>query len=220
MLDYQKKFINFLLQSQVLLFGEFVTKSGRETPYFINTGRFDSGAKVMALSKFYAEHIVTNSLDEIDAIFGPAYKGIPLAVATAVGLHQLTGRDFGFSFDRKEKKLHGDKGSIVGHSLQPKERVLLVEDVVTAGTTLRDTIPKLRDNFAADITSAVVAVDRCERGSGTLAATKEIEEELAVKVVPIITIYDIINFLQKGSPLKNAAEIADRIKHYLNKYGA
>ena len=151
-LTHQREFIDFLVKSQALLFGDFTLKSGRRSPYFINAGKFNSGRLVFELGRFYAAHIVETVLKgsarPIDLIFGPSYKGVPLAVTTSICLHLHHGVSTGFVFDRKEEKDHGDRGKFVGQKISPGDRVLIVEDVITAGTTLRQVVPLLREENA------------------------------------------------------------------------
>jgi len=218
--DYQKSFINFLLETNALTFGDFVTKSGRKTPYFVNTGKFNSGASISALGAYYASHIVQNKLADADVIFGPAYKGVPLCLSTAIALYQDHNIETGYSFNRKEIKAHGDKGAFVGQALQDGQKVLLVEDVITAGTTLREIIPLLRSTAKVNITGVVIAVDRMERGAGALSAVSEAEAELDLEIFPIVNINQIVEYLTSldGSPITD--DIRIRIDAYLAEYGA
>lgn len=217
---YQQGFIDFLVRSQALTFGDFVTKSGRKTPYFINTGRFDTGAKIAELGRHYAAHIASRGLDHIDVVFGPAYKGIPLAVATASALYSEHQRNVGFTFDRKEVKDHGDGGIMVGFPLKDGTRLIIVEDVITAGTTLRAILPLLSKVAKVDVVGTVISVDRCEKGSAELSAVQEVEQTLGVKVYPIVTIRDIVGYLSKAnnSGLTLNQEILDRISAYWEQY--
>jgi len=217
---YQKSFIDFLLQTNALTFGDFVTKSGRKTPYFINTGKFNSGASISTLGSYYASHIVQNKLADADVIFGPAYKGVPLCLSAAIALHKEHGIETGYSFNRKEVKAHGDKGAFVGQALQDGQKVLLVEDVITAGTTLREIIPLLRSTAKVNVTGVVIAVDRMERGAGELSAVSEAEAELDLEIFPIVNIHQIVSYLTsvKDSPITE--DIKTRIDAYLKEYGA
>jgi orotate phosphoribosyltransferase len=214
MKQYQKDFIDFLVKSGALLFGDFTTKSGRKTPYFINTGRFDDGAKIAGIGGFYADHIISSGLDKVDVIFGPAYKGIPLCVTTSASL-AAKGRNIGFAFNRKESKDHGDKGMIVGRSLKDGDRVLLVEDVITAGTTMREVLPLLASLGKIVVAGVVIAVDRRERGTGSLSAVQEAEQAHGIKVYPVVTIHDILEHL---GPTLKAGDLG-RAKEYLKTYG-
>ena len=220
--DYQKQFVQFLLDEKVLTFGDFVTKSGRKTPYFVNTGKFNSGSSLSKLGKFYAEHIVKSDLQSIDIVFGPAYKGIPLAVTTGIALSHSFNINVGVSFDRKEEKGHGDKGKIVGRALEAGNKLIIVEDVVTAGTTIRSTVPALRKDYGVIIDGIVIAVDRCEKGQGDLSALSELQNSLDVKINPIINIHQIVNFLESTAAnlLGLPADLPEQIRAYLEQYGA
>lgn len=214
--------IDFLVKSQALKFGDFTLKSGRKAPYFINTGSFDDGAKIGQLAKFYAQQIMSLGLENVDAVFGPAYKGIPLCVATAMSLSQNFGIPMGFCFNRKEAKTHGDKGEFVGKPLTKGMRVVLVEDVVTAGTTLQEIVPVLRSKVGVEIAGVVILVDRDERGAGHLSAVKEAERDLNIKVTPIVNINDIIQYLSRdnSSGFLIDSEMSSRITAYRNEFGA
>lgn len=220
-LPYQEKFIDFLLDSSALLFGEFQTKSGRKSPYFINTGKFNSGSKLRKLGAFYASHIVENKLSRASVIFGPAYKGIPLCTTTAIALDELFSIECGYTFDRKEAKDHGDGGMLVGAAIPPGTTVVLVEDVVTAGTTLRKMVPFLKQELKAELLGVVISVDRCERGEGSLSAVQEAETTLGVKVFPIVTIHTILGYLSNHKdPARRLSTLAiENINRYLEQYG-
>lgn len=217
----QRGFIEFLVRSGALTFGEFMTKSGRKSPYFINTGRFDDGAKILELGEFYAAHIVEQSLGNASVVFGPAYKGIPLAVSTCIALKRSHDISMGFAFDRKEVKAHGDGGRLVGKKISDGDRVVLVDDVITAGTTMREVFPLLRSLGNVTIEGVVIAVDRRERGVGTLSAAQETEQQFGVKVYPIVTIDQIIAHLssKNGSGVVLSAAQLSQIKDYLTTYG-
>lgn len=219
--EYKSEFISFLVRSGALQFGSFTTKSGRSTPYFVNTGAFDDGAKISALGSFYARHMVENGLGSADVVFGPAYKGIPLCVEAASALHREHSLTCGFAFDRKEEKLHGDRGRFVGRTPKTGDRVVIVEDVVTAGTTLKQIVPALRD-LGVEIVGIVVSVDRMERGSGALSAVRELEESLSIRILPIVTIDDIVDRIEKGALTELGVDIsfAARIREYLDRYGS
>ncbi len=219
---YQIKFIDFLVKSGALTFGDFTTKSGRKTPYFVNTGNFNSGAKIGQLGGFYADHIVNLGLGRIDLIFGPAYKGIPLAVATSAALATQHQMDIGFAFNRKEAKEHGDGGVIVGGKIQDGSRLIIVEDVITAGTTLREVVPFLNSIAKVEIISVVISVDRCERGTTTLSAIKESEKELGLTVAPLVNIHEIVQYLSREneSGILLSSDQQSSIANYLKQYGA
>lgn len=213
--------IDFLVQSQALKFGEFTLKSGRKAPYFINTGCFDNGEKISKLAHFYAQKLHALGLHKVDAIFGPAYKGIPLCVSTAMALAQHFDTNIGFSFNRKEAKTRGEGGEFVGAPLVKGMRVALVEDVVTAGTTLQEVVPVLRERVGVEIAGVVILVDRAERGKGAVSAVQEAESELHIKVHPIVTISDIISYLSKpnSSGFQIDAVLQARIDEYRAEFG-
>ena len=219
---YQAQFIDFLIASNALSFGEFKLKSGRTAPYFINTGSFDDGQKIHALGKIYAAHIKANNLHHATIIFGPAYKGIPLCVTTVIGLQSEFGISTGFTFDRKEVKDHGDGGLLVGKKIKDGDNIVIVEDVVTAGTTLQKIIPLVTSLAKVNIIGVVVSVDRMERGNGTLTAVKEVEATLGVKVFPIVTIDHIVNYLSSKNSsgfVLNKSQI-ELISSYAKEYRA
>lgn len=214
--------IDFLVESQALKFGDFTLKSGRKAPYFINTGSFDDGAKIAQLATFYARQIISLGLQNVDAVFGPAYKGIPLCVATAMSLSRDFGISMGFCFNRKEAKTRGEGGEFVGKPLIKGMRVVLVEDVVTAGTTLQEIVPVLRSKVGVEIAGVVILVDREERGAGELSAVREAERDLNITVTPIVNINDIIHYLSSNnsSGFMIDSELSSRITAYRNEFGA
>jgi orotate phosphoribosyltransferase len=196
LLDRTRAFIDLMVRCDVLTFGDFVAKSGRRTPYFVNAGRYRTGAQVAELGRFYAAAIDDAFGGDVDVLFGPAYKGIPLAVTTAIALDEHHGRDVAFCFDRKEAKDHGEGGSLVGHQLADGDRVVIVEDVTTAGTSIRQTVPLLRATADVDLVGLVVGVDRRERGSrDDVSAIDELADELGVRTVSLATIDDIVEHL-------------------------
>ncbi len=214
--------IDFLVQSQALKFGEFLLKSGRKAPYFINTGCFDTGDKISRLGRFYAEKLHSLGLHRADAVFGPAYKGIPLCVAAAMSLQQHYGVDIGFSFNRKEAKTRGEGGEFVGKPLSRGMKVVLVEDVVTAGTTLQEVVPVLRDRVGVEVAGVVILVDRSEKGAGSISAVQQAERDLGIRVHPIVTIFDIISYLSRpnSSGFQIDAPLRSRIDEYRAEFGA
>lgn len=220
--SYQKEFIDFLVEAEVLSFGDFVTKSGRKTPYFVNTGKFHSGSRIARLGEYYAAHIKKIGLANVDSIFGPSYKGIPLCVTTSLALFQSHKLDIGFTFNRKEMKDHGDVGGFVGAPLTDGCSILIVEDVITAGLTLREIVEIIRDHAEIDIKGVIISVDRCERGKGQHSAVEEVEEELGVNVHPIVTIHEVIQYLSSPntSGFTLSEELLGRMKAYLTEYGA
>lgn len=214
--------IDFLVSSGALKFGDFTLKSGRKAPYFINTGCFDDGEKITRLSTFYARHIISLGLGDVDALFGPAYKGISLCVSTAMSLAREFGKPMPFCFNRKEAKTRGEGGEFVGKPLVPGMRVLLVEDVVTAGTTLQEVVPVLRERAGVTIAGVIILVDRDEKGREEISAVKEAERDLHIKVHPIVTISDIIEYLSgsNSSGLHLDDALKGRIAAYRKEYGA
>ncbi|MCI5066278.1 orotate phosphoribosyltransferase [bacterium] len=219
---YQREFIDFLVESEVLSFGDFVTKSGRRAPYFVNTGNFHNGSRISRLGDFYASHIQKIGLSEVHSLFGPAYKGVPLCVSTSISLYNRFKHDIGFTFNRKEEKTHGDKGNFVGTPLTDGDSILIIEDVITAGLTLREVVTTILDHAQVDIRGVIVSVDRCEKGAGELSAADEIERDLGITVYPLVTIHEVLRYLSEpnssGFSLSN--ELFDRTKNYLEQYGA
>ncbi len=219
---YKGEFIEFMLAGGVLLFGDFTTKSGRRTPYFVNTGRYRTGAQLARLGRYYAAAAKERFGDDFDVLFGPAYKGIPLVATTSVVLAQ-GGRDVAWCFDRKEIKDHGEGGGLVGHTLADGDRVLILEDVTTAGTSIRETVPKLRAAADVSLTGLLVSVDRRERGLGDRTALDELADEFDMATHAIVTIDEIIAHLH-GREIDGRVAIDDaqraRMESYLAEYGA
>ncbi|MBD3346268.1 MAG: orotate phosphoribosyltransferase [Chitinivibrionales bacterium] len=223
MQQYKQDFIEFMIQSGVLLFGDFVTKSGRNTPYFINTGNYRTGSQIAQLGSFYAEAIRNNVMDDFDVVFGPAYKGIPLAITASISLYKNFGHDVAFCFNRKEAKDHGEGGSLVGHKLQNGDRVLIIEDVTTAGTSIRETMPLLTGAASISAAGLIVSVDRQEKGPNGTAALKSISETFGMKACAIVTLDEIVGHLYKREV--NGTVIVDdtmknKIDAYRKQYGA
>ncbi|WP_311209642.1 MULTISPECIES: orotate phosphoribosyltransferase [unclassified Aeromicrobium] len=213
MQDYQRSFVEFAIGHDVLRFGSFTLKSGRTSPYFFNAGGFDTGARLAGLGRFYAAAIAERAPD-FDVLLGPAYKGIPIAAATAVQLAEHHGRDVPWSFNRKEAKGHGEGGMIVGAPLQG--RVLLVDDVITSGKAIREVVPLVED-AGAELAGIVVAVDRQERGTGDLSAVDEVRRDLGVPVEAIVTFDHVIEFIEESA---RHAEHLDAARAYRDQYGA
>jgi len=220
--SYQKRFIDFLVCSSALTFGEFVLKSGRKTPYFVNTENFNDGEKVTKIGQFYASHIAAQDFSHIDSIFGPAYKGISLSVTTAISLSQDQGMNVGYTFDRGEEKSHGVHDNMIGFQVKDGQQILIVEDVITAGVTLKEIIPLIYKSAKVEILGVVISVDRCEKGSGKLSAVAEVAKTLGVQVYPIVTIHDITAYLssENTSGLTLSPQQQDDIARYLEEYGA
>jgi len=219
-MNYKSEFIAFMARSGALTFGDFVTKSGRKTPYFVNTGKYSSGQQIAQLGGFYANCIMDNvKISENTVLFGPAYKGISLAVSTAIALAER-GIDVGYCFNRKEAKDHGEGGASVGHKLTNGDRVLIIEDVITAGTAVREVMPILQEAGAV-IDGLVISVNRMERGASERTAIQEIWEEFQIPTYPIVNVRDILshlhNTLLDGKILIDD-EIAARMLAYMQEY--
>ena len=193
MKPYQRQFIEFALSKQVLKFGEFTLKSGRKSPYFFNAGLFNTGRDLALLGRFYAEALVDSGI-EFDLLFGPAYKGIPIATTTAVALAEHHDLDLPYCFNRKEAKDHGEGGNLVGSALQG--RVMLVDDVITAGTAIRESMEIIQAN-GATLAGVLISLDRQERGRGEISAIQEVERDYNCKVISIITLKDLIAYLEE-----------------------
>lgn len=198
MQTYQRDFIRFAIERGVLRFGEFTLKSGRISPYFFNAGLFNSGHALSRLGQFYAEAIIDSEVD-FDILFGPAYKGIPLAAATAIALAERHGRDVPWCFNRKEAKDHGEGGMLVGAPLQGQ--VLIVDDVITAGTAIREVMQIIQGQRAAPA-GVLIALNRQERGQGTLSAIQEVERDYQMPVVSIVSLEQVLEYLAQDETLK------------------
>ncbi|AIY63844.1 MULTISPECIES: orotate phosphoribosyltransferase [Pseudoalteromonas] len=212
MKDYQKEFIEFALEKQVLKFGEFTLKSGRTSPYFFNAGLFNTGRDLARLGRFYAAALQDSGID-FDVLFGPAYKGIPIATTTAVALADHHDRDVPYCFNRKEKKDHGEGGTLVGSALEGK--IMLVDDVITAGTAIRESMEIIAAN-GADLSGVLIALDRQEKGKAELSAIQEVERDFNTQVISIVKLADLITYLeQKGDMSEHLASV----KAYRDQYG-
>nr|WP_086937826.1 orotate phosphoribosyltransferase [Thaumasiovibrio occultus] len=209
---YQRQFIEFALEKEVLKFGEFTLKSGRKSPYFFNAGLFNTGRDLARLGRFYAEALVDSGI-EYDVLFGPAYKGIPIATTTAVALADHHNVDTPYCFNRKEAKDHGEGGNLVGSALEG--RIMLVDDVITAGTAIRESMEIIQAN-GADLAGVLVAIDRQEKGKGELSAIQEVERDFGCAVVSIVSLGDLIAYLEEKG---NAAEHLEAVKAYRAEYG-
>lgn len=217
-LNYKQRFIKFMVENGVLTFGEFTLKSGRKAPYFINTGNYKTGAQLARLGEYYAECIVDNGIDG-ETLVGPAYKGIPLAVTTAVALWNNHGKDLNYCFDRKEVKDHGEGGLFVGKQLKDGEKVILVEDVMTSGKALREMLPKLEAAAKVNVTGMVISVDRQEKAlNSDLSAVQEAYKEFGIKVYSIVTMEDIISAIEEG--IIEGRRYLEKMKEYRAVYGA
>lgn len=219
---YKQEFVEFMIRAGVLQFGDFVTKSGRKTPFFINTGRYATGSDLARLGRFYAEALIGRLGTGYDTLFGPAYKGIPLVVTTAMALAEHQGHDVGFCFNRKEAKDHGEGGVLVGRPLRDGDRVVIVEDVTTAGTSIRETLPILRAAANVQIAGLIVSVDRMERGSGELNALGELRQTLGAPAFAIVTIDEVTQWL-RGRKIDGRVvldqDTYQRVQEYRREYG-
>ena len=209
---YQREFIEFALSKQVLKFGDFTLKSGRKSPYFFNAGLFNSGRDLAKLGRFYAAALVDAGIP-YDVLFGPAYKGIPIASATAVQLAEVHDQDVPWCFNRKEAKDHGEGGNLVGSPLQG--RIMLVDDVITAGTAIRESMDIIKANGAA-LAGVLIALDRQEKGKGELSAIQEVERDYQAKVIAIITLGDLIRYLEEKPEMADALAL---VRAYRTQYG-
>ena len=209
---YQREFIEFALERNVLRFGEFTLKSGRTSPYFFNAGLFNTGRDLARLGRFYAAALVDSGI-EYDLLFGPAYKGIPIATTTAVALCDHHDIDMPYCFNRKEKKDHGEGGSLVGSELTG--RVMLVDDVITAGTAIRESM-EIIEAHKAQLAGVLIALDRQEKGKGQLSAIQEVERDFGCDIVSIIKLEDLINYLSEKPGME--AQLAS-VSAYRDQYG-
>ncbi len=209
--QYQRDFIELAIRHQALRFGEFTLKSGRTSPYFFNAGQFQTGAALAALGRYYADALQQSGVD-YDVVFGPAYKGIPLAATTAVALADRHGKDMPYCFNRKEAKDHGEGGTLVGAPLQGK--VLIVDDVITAGTAVREVMGIIRA-AGAEPAGVLIGLNRQEKGKGDLSAIQEVEQDYGIPVISIICLEDIIHYLEEQGESGRVAEI----RRYREAYG-
>jgi orotate phosphoribosyltransferase len=212
MQDYQRDFLDFALDVGVLRFGEFTLKSGRISPYFFNAGLFNTGASLARLGRYYAQAIVDSEI-AFDVLYGPAYKGIPLAAVTAGALYDQHGRDIPYAFNRKEAKDHGEGGVIVGHTLQG--RVLIIDDVISAGTSVRESMGIIKAEQATPA-GVVIALDRQERGQGERSAIQEVEQDYGMPVSAIVRLEQLIEYLRERDP---SSDDLERIQRYRDTYG-
>ena len=228
--QYKKDFIDFMVLSKALTFGDFVTKSGRRTPFFINTGNYNTGSQLSQLGRYYAEALRQNmgGAGAFNVLFGPAYKGIPLAAAASIALSVYHSQDVSFCFNRKEAKDHGEGGVMVGRKLCAGDRVVIIEDVVTAGTSVRESVPLIKSAGAGgggvevEVVGLVVSVDRMERGVGDKSALSELRDEFGIAAFSIVNLDEIVEHLRNrevgGSVVLDDA-IAGRITEYRREYG-
>ncbi len=221
MQQYKQDFIKFLVQSGALKFGEFVLKSGRKAPYFLNIGQFNTGGAIAELGYYYAQAL-NEHIRDYDIVFGPSYKGIQLAVATVIALHEKCAKDVSYAYNRKEAKDHGEGGILIGAPITKESRVVIVDDVITAGTALRLVLDVLKRFGPPQIQGIVLAVDRMEKGQGQKSAIQELKEEFGINVYSIVNIDEIVEYLY-GREIDGIVYIDDekmaRIKEYRAVYG-
>ena len=215
--QYKKEFIEFMIDCQVLKFGDFVTKSGRKTPFFVNTGFYRTGSQLKKLGAYYARAIQQNFGTDFQILFGPAYKGIPLCVAASMELSELAGADIGYCSNLKEVKDHGDKGILLGSPVKDGDKVVIIEDVTTAGTSIEETMPILKAQGEVKVLGLVVSVDRCERGKGEKSALQEIAENYGMKTCAIVTMREVVEHLY-NRPYKGKVIIDDELKGRIDDY--
>ena len=214
--DAKKKFIEFMMSCDVLRFGDFVTKSGRRTPYFVNTGLYRTGAQIARLGDFYAACVHEMAAGEVDALFGPAYKGIPLVTTASASLSRLYGEDLPFFFNRKEEKDHGEGGSLVGYKPTDDDRIIIIEDVITAGTAVRETMPILYGCGDVRVDDMFISVNRCEIGKVPgKTAIMEVKEEYGLNVHAIVTVEDIHDYLVQSGEYD---DILPAMEKYMRDY--
>lgn len=221
--QYKKEFIEFMIDCNVLKFGDFVTKSGRKTPFFVNTGFYRTGSQLKRLGEYYAEAINNAFGLDFDVLFGPAYKGIPLTVATTMSIAEIYDEDIRYCSNRKEVKDHGDKGILLGSPIQDGDKVMIIEDVTTAGTSIEETLPIIRAQGDVKVVGMVVSVDRMERGQGKKSALSEISEKYGFPTTSIVTMAEVVEHLY-NKPYKGQVIIDDTLKKaidaYYEQYGA
>ncbi len=217
--QYKKEFIEFMVDSNVLKFGEFTLKSGRKSPFFMNAGAYVTGSQLKRLGEYYAKAIHDTYGDDFDVLFGPAYKGIPISVVTAIAYSELYGKEIRYCSDRKEEKDHGaDKGSFLGSKLQDGDRVVMIEDVTTSGKSMEETVPKVRGAADVEIVGLMVSLNRMEKGlGGEKSALEEIKETYGFDAHAIVTMADVIEHLY-NNPYKGQIYIDDTLKASIDEY--
>lgn len=215
--QYKQEFIEFMVDCNVLKFGDFITKSGRKTPFFVNTGFYRTGAQLRKLGEYYAKAIHDRFGTDFDVLFGPAYKGIPLTVAATMELSELYDADIRYCSNRKEVKDHGDKGILLGSPIQDGDKILIIEDVTTAGTSIGETLPIIRAQGDVTVCGLVVSVDRMERGQGEKSALTEISETYGFPTTAIVTMAEVVEHLY-NRPYKGKVYIDDEMKKAIDAY--
>ena len=217
--QYKKEFIEFMVDSNVLKFGEFTLKSGRKSPFFMNAGAYVTGSQLRKLGQFYAQAIHDNYGTDFDVLFGPAYKGIPLAVATTIAFSELYGRDIKYCSNRKEIKDHGDVGILLGSDLNDGDRVVIIEDVTTSGKSIEETFPILKNQANVDVVGLMVSLNRQERGKTQQNALAEIREVYGIETGAIVTMEEVVEYLY-NKPYNGKVLIDDKMKEAIDAYYA
>lgn len=215
--QYKQEFIEFMIDCEVLRFGDFVTKSGRKTPFFVNTGFYRTGTQLRRLGGYYAQAINDRFGLDFDVLFGPAYKGIPLSVAASIAISEHYGKDIRYCSNRKEMKDHGDKGILLGSPIKDGDRVVIIEDVTTAGTSIQETLPIIRAQGNVTPIGLAVSVDRMERGQGEKSALTEIQENYGLLTTAIVTMAEVVEHLY-NRPYKGRVIIDDALKAAIDAY--
>ena len=219
MQQYKKDFIEFMIESGVLTFGDFITKSGRKSPFFVNTGNYQTGSQLKRLGEFYAAAIKENFDEDFQVVFGPAYKGIPLSVTVTMALADKYGIDVRYCSNRKEVKDHGDTGILLGSKLKDGDKVLITEDVTTSGKSIYETMPILKEQADVDVVGLVISVNRMEKGQGEESALVELEKKYGFKTCAIVTMEEVIEYLY-NKPINGKVIIDDAMKAKIDEYYA
>ena len=215
--DYKKEFVDFMLESNVLKFGDFTLKSGRKSPFFMNAGLYITGYQLSKLGEFYAKAIHDRYGDDFDVLFGPAYKGIPIAVATTIAYDKLYGKEIRYCSNRKEAKDHGDAGILLGSPIKDGDRIVVIEDVTTSGKSMEETIPIVKAQGNVEIIGLMVSLNRCERGKGDKGALEEIKDLYGFETAAIVSMNEIIDYLVEKNVIDD--ELKARLDAYYEEYG-
>ncbi len=215
--EYKREFIDFMIESGVLKFGEFTLKSGRKSPFFMNIGEFCNGYELIKLSEFYAKAIYEKYGDDFDVLFGPAYKGIPLSVATSMAFYKLYGKKIRYCSNRKEIKDHGDMGILLGSPLKEGDKIVMIEDVTTTGKSMDETVPIVKANLHVKIVGLMVSLDRGERGKSEMTALKEVKQRHGFETASIVSMSEVVGYL-KDKNMLNSKTLKD-MQGYYEKYG-
>ena len=214
---YKEQFIEFMVESDVLKFGDFTLKSGRKSPFFMNAGAYVTGEQLMKLGQFYAKAIYSKYGTDFDVLFGPAYKGIPLSVSTAIAFHELYGKEVRYCSKRKEVKDHGDKGILLGSKIKDGERVVIIEDVTTSGKSIEETYPIIQEQGEVEVTGLMVSLNRMERGKTEQSALDEIREVYGIQTGAIVTMQEVVEYLY-NKPCHGKVVIDDEMKARIDQY--